>query len=252
MLKADQGHVRNAQDGILNSSVRARLVANSAVKARNFNIEVHYGIVYLLGVARTPQELEAAAYTASTTKGTREVISYVRIAGDNSHQYASGPGYNGRPSTVAAAPSPSYATPSYQQPQYTPQAAPQSAPNYSAPIPLDDDAIDSGEPYYLDPQTGQRIEIPDGVTPIPFVPDTGPGSLGAGGAPLPPGVSPSEFISSNGGETLASMPDSLPSDDYLGNYRTGAAGTAVSVIESAPYRLDPVTGEMIPVRYTND
>lgn len=112
------------------------------------------------------------------------------------------------------------------------------------------DAIESGEPYYLDPQTGQRVEIPEGVKPIPYVPDT-PGSLGAGGSPLPPGAQPSQIL----GEDLPPIADggsAFPTDDQLGKYRTGAPGEAVSVIESAPYMLDPDTGEMIPVKYVTD
>jgi len=41
----------------------------------------------------------------------------------------------------------------------------------------------------------------------------------------------------------------LPSDEELGAYRTGQAGEAVSIIESAPYYVDPDTGEEIPIRF---
>ncbi len=247
-----KGKVRNAKDGILNNSVRARLAANSYVKARNYNIEVHNGVVYLLGVARSPEELAAAAHVASTTRGAREVISYVKIDGDTQSTYAQGPGYNGQPSqprSVASGPSAPYSAPTYTPPSTStlPPAQPLPAQPYAAPtLPhapsaptatiLDDDAIDSGEPYYLDPLTGERIEIPEGVTPIPYVPDTGPGSLGHGGAPIAPG-------------TMASLPTQLPTDAQLGQFRTGQAGEAVSVLESAPYTLDPKTGKMVPVKF---
>lgn len=250
MIKGKQGAVRNAKDGVLNNSVRARLTANKAVKARNFNVEVHDGIVYLLGVARTQDELKMAAHIASTTRGAREVISYVTVAGDTTSQYATGPGYNGQPSTVATAPS--YGTQSYSAPSAPTYIEP-SAPTYTAPSTppttiLDDDAIESGEPYFLDPQTGERVEIPDGVTPIPYVPDMGPGSLGAGGAPLPPAIKQPLTL---GNETGSAAIAQFPSDEDLGQFRTGTAGEAVSVIESAPYMLDPNTGEMIPVKYEN-
>lgn len=171
LLKGKQGALRNVKDGVLNNSVRARLTANKAVKARNFNVEVHDGVVYLLGVARNQDELAMAAHTASTTRGTREVISYVRIAGDNSSQFASGPGYNGQPSNVAAAPS--YGAQSYSLPAAPTYIKP-SSPSYTPSATIrDGDAIESGEPYYLDPQTGERVNIPEGVKPIPFVPDMG-------------------------------------------------------------------------------
>lgn len=249
-----QGFVRNTKDGVLHQSIRARLIANKNIKARNFNIEVHDGVVYLLGVARSPDELALAAQTAATTKGTREVVSYVKLAGDNSNRFAQGPGYNGAPSTVAENPRAGaipYQNPSYQKPlvapiPYSSPLAPAqplpSTPSIGAPNVLDDDAIESGEPYYLDPETGERVEIPEGVKPIPYVPDQGPGSLGFGGKPLPPGVKPSQVLGAN-------APSTLPTDAYLGTYRAGAVGEAVSVIESAPYTIDPQTGEMIPVSY---
>ena len=233
LIKGKQGAVRNVKDGVLNKSVRARLTANKHVKARNFNVEVHDGIVYLLGVARTQDELANAAHIASTTRGAREVISYVRIAGDTGSQYASGPGFNGQPSNVASAPS--YGTQTYSTPpnnNTAPSYIEPSAPTYTAPSTvLDNDAIESGEPYYLDPQTGERVDIPEGVKPIPYMPDAGPGSLGAGGAPLPPAIQqPLTLGNEIGGNAVASF----PTDSELGQFRTGTAGEAVSVIESAP------------------
>lgn len=215
LIKDRQGLVRNTKDGVLNNSVRARLVATKAVKARNYNIEVNDGVVYLLGVARTPEELAMATHIASTTKGTTEVISYVRVADDRSRMTAQGPGFNGQPSNMAGL---SGALPSYTPltqapaqlppiPQATELPALPSAPSTI----LDGDAIDSGEPYYRDPVTGKRVIIPEGVKPIPYVPDGGPGSLGAGGAPLPPGTIPAP---------------------------SGGA-----------YNIDPLTGDIVPVKY---
>lgn len=160
LVEGKQTVSQNARDGLLNNSVKARLVADRNVKARNFNIEVHNGKVYLLGVARHPAELERAAYIASTTKGTQEVVSYVRI-----HD-PSGPATFEIPETYEsynASPTPQsqYAEQSYRElPQgltSTPQAefgGPQQA-----------------EPYYVDPITKERIEIPPGVTPIPLTPE---------------------------------------------------------------------------------
>ena len=41
----------------------------------------------------------------------------------------------------------------------------------------------------------------------------------------------------------------FPSTADLGTFRTGAAGEAVSIIESEPYYLDPKTGKEIPVSF---
>jgi len=195
LIKQKQGLVRNTKDGILNTSVRARLIATKAVKARNYSVEVNDGVVYLLGVARTPEELALAAQIASTTKGTLEVISYVRVAGDTSRLTAIGPGFNGEPSTAAGLPN--YAplaqvpTP-YVQPYIQSVELPSLPTEPSAQ--LDDDAIESGEPYYRDLVTGERITLPEGVTPIPYVPENGVPALGANNIdPLADDVVPASY-----------------------------------------------------------
>jgi len=217
-VKASQGLVRNTKDGVLNNSVRARLISAKTIKARNINIEVNDGIVYLLGVARTPEELAMTTHIASTTRGTREVISYIKLAGDSSRLTANGPGFNGQPNRVSGgqvyrAPNPDQ-IPQGQIPQGQmsdvfppdvdlPPIPDTQAPGISAPSTrLDNDAIESGEPYYRDPVTGERVTIPEGVTPIPYVPDGGPGSLGAGGAPLPAGASGSYIIDPKSGNIV--------------------------------------------------
>jgi len=76
----NRGLTQGTRDTVLGSTVRTRMIAEKGVKARNINIETYNGKVYLLGVARNSAELERAAYIASTTKGVKEVISYVKIA----------------------------------------------------------------------------------------------------------------------------------------------------------------------------
>ena len=58
LVKDKQGFIRNAKDGFLEKSVRTRLLADKYVKGRNFSVETHDGIVYLLGVARDAGELD--------------------------------------------------------------------------------------------------------------------------------------------------------------------------------------------------
>lgn len=218
LLKEKQSVIRNTKDGILQQAVRTRLTADSHVKGRNISLEVHDGIVYLLGVARTPQELERAAHIASTTKGTREVVSYVKVVGDSavlvnansqssyaSPSYApsnnySGQSYSGQSYSGAGAIP--YSPPVTERPTYrplpeglsstpsVPQTLPPAAPSTS--VPRAPDALPDTEPYYVDPVTKERIELPPGVVPIPYMPDTGPGSLGAGALP-PPGGSDEPF-----------------------------------------------------------
>lgn len=211
LLKEKQSVIRNTKDGILQQAVRTRLTADNHVKARNIRLEVHDGIVYLLGVARTPQELERAAHIASTTKGTREVVSYVKVFGDsamlvnaNSQSSYGSPSYGQSYSeqSYSGAGAIPYSPPMTEQPSYrplpeglstapsVPQTLPPAAPSTS--VPRAPDALPDTEPYYVDPVTKERIELPPGVVPIPYMPDTGPGSLGAGALP-PPGGSNEPF-----------------------------------------------------------
>ena len=46
MINGKQSFLRNTKDGILEKKVRTRMTADRLVKARNFNIETHDGIVY--------------------------------------------------------------------------------------------------------------------------------------------------------------------------------------------------------------
>lgn len=220
-INSKQGFVRNTKDGVLEKSVRTRLTVDKYVKGRNFNVETHDGIVYLLGVARDQRELERAARIASTTRGTREVISYVRVA-----NLTDGQNFNSRdrvPSGISQS-----ANQSFTQPQPL-QGFVDATPNPIAQTQI--------------PAPVRNLPL---SAPIPFTPPSA--SLGAqsaqgfsgitGGPTAPPQIDIGERLGKE-----------LPSNDELGAYRTGGAGQAVSVIESAPYYVDPETGQEIPVRF---
>ena len=232
-IKEGQGFVRNTKDGILNKSVKTRLIADKHIKGRNFNVETHDGVVYLLGVARTKDELERAAQIASTTRGAREVISYVRLAdgamppsslpssGSLSAPASSYPQYQAPSISAPTAQAPSIVAPQYRGLPQSLSSAPSGLPPVSAPsLPA------TPEPIYRDPKTGEIIELTPGTKTIPYIPQAA--------TPAP---------------SLSLTPEGFPSDDDLGRYRVGTPGEAVSTIESAPYYVDPETGKEIPVSY---
>lgn len=199
LIQGKQSFLRNTKDGILEKAVRTRMTADKYVKARNFNIETHDGIVYVMGVARTSAELKRAAEIAATTRGAKQVISYARVAnlsGQDEPVFAP---------SAQAAPS-QRALPSILQ--STPDGALPSAPSYQAQVPA--------------PITNAPIG-----QPIPFTAPTAPKEL-------------------NMGDRLGKE---FPSNEELGAFRTGQAGEAVSIIESAPYYIDPDTGKEIPIRF---
>lgn len=70
---------RDLTDRWITEQVRTRLIANSDVKGLNYNIQVYNGVVYLLGLARSEDELRDAAETASRVKGVEKVVSYVKL-----------------------------------------------------------------------------------------------------------------------------------------------------------------------------
>jgi len=186
MLQEKQGFFRNTKDGLLEKSVRARLTADKYVRARNFNVETHEGIVYLMGVARDPGELDRAAKIAALTRGTREVISYVRLADrpieeqlDGANAQAGAAQGGGQASSQAGAtlrPLPDFMTteplpdmdrgdvaaPMRRAPmgESVPYQDPQSLDPYSLgqsgnPLNADPNAA----PFYVDPETGEQIRV---------------------------------------------------------------------------------------------
>lgn len=66
-------------DDWIASRVRSSLVGDASVKSLNYNISTYNGIVYLMGTARSEEELRTATQIASLVKGVREVVSYVKV-----------------------------------------------------------------------------------------------------------------------------------------------------------------------------
>jgi len=75
--KFDLGDALN--DTWINTEVRTRLIADSDIKGVNYNIRVYDGVVYLMGFARSEDELRQAAENASKVKGVKKVVSYVKM-----------------------------------------------------------------------------------------------------------------------------------------------------------------------------
>ena len=78
-IESPGGFFANASDELISTRVRARLLGSSTVQASNFNVETYGGTVYLLGIARSAEELEKAAEEASVVGGVNQVVSYVRL-----------------------------------------------------------------------------------------------------------------------------------------------------------------------------
>ncbi len=180
--------VRGTKDSVLGTRIRTRMIAEKGVKARNINIETVDGKVYLLGVARNSAELERAAYIASTTKGVKEVVSYIKIADQPAGAL---PGRTATAMTMTPRqPGMDPNIPMLGAPGTAPQSAQRQLPDFltrtpngeqlaapSAPVP--------NEPFFRDPATGEVVILPPGTKTIPYNPNsvTDPSTPKVGNAP---------------------------------------------------------------------
>lgn len=80
--------VRSAQDEFITAQIRTRLTASPAVRAINVNIETFHGNVYLMGTARSEQELRRAAEIASVVGGVQRVVSFMQVRAVRAPYYA--------------------------------------------------------------------------------------------------------------------------------------------------------------------
>jgi len=85
-------------DEFIITQIRTRLFASPRVRAVNINLEVFHGNVYLMGTARSDEELRHAAEIASTVGGVRRVVSFMQVV-----QEPVRPNY-----TASASPPPQY------------------------------------------------------------------------------------------------------------------------------------------------
>ena len=80
VVSRPDGVLPDISDYYLSSRVRLALFGTGGVKSSNYNIEIHNGVVYLLGVARTNEELLKATEIVSKVSGVKKVVSYVRVS----------------------------------------------------------------------------------------------------------------------------------------------------------------------------
>lgn len=74
-----KGFVR---DNWITSRLRGSMTLDRNVQSINYSIETVQGIVYLMGVAQNQQELNHVIEKARTISGVKQVVSYVKLAGE--------------------------------------------------------------------------------------------------------------------------------------------------------------------------
>lgn len=161
LVVAERNLGRDVNDRWITEQVRARIIADREIKGVNYNIQVYAGVVYLLGLARTEDELRRAAEHAARVKGVQKVVSYVKMRGRNA------PAEAPPADLVAAEPEP----------------------------PLVEIAPDQDAAPIVPQQPTQRGQYRDPYAPGSTPPPGAPGNLvgnsgGLQSAPLPPLVEP--------------------------------------------------------------
>ncbi|HEY1798375.1 MAG TPA: BON domain-containing protein [Stellaceae bacterium] len=119
-----------AQDAWMTAQLRKDLVLEQDVRSDNYTIETANGSIYLMGSARSQEELAKATYLARYVPGVRRVVSYVQIrsgvpiAQGQSSPPPLGPseGYNSGPSSYSGSGPSSYS--GGPDGGYTPPSAP--------------------------------------------------------------------------------------------------------------------------------
>ncbi len=77
---------QGARDLWIDERLGAALLADAAVIRSNYQIIVSNGVVYLLGVAQGPQELNRAVEHARNIRGVKKIVSHVLYVGDPRRQ----------------------------------------------------------------------------------------------------------------------------------------------------------------------
>jgi osmotically-inducible protein OsmY len=71
-----------AKDLAASATLRGKLIADSEISSLNFSIDVVNGIVYLSGVASTPNEMNKVVSHAERLRFAQEVVNYIILAQD--------------------------------------------------------------------------------------------------------------------------------------------------------------------------
>lgn len=70
------------KDKYISSRLRTELTFNRDVQSINYSIDTVQGIVYMMGIAQNQAELNRVIETARTIAGVKQVVSYVKLAGE--------------------------------------------------------------------------------------------------------------------------------------------------------------------------
>lgn len=76
------GIARDLNDFRISQQLRAKLLADYKIASVNYSLETIDGVIYMIGIAQTEDELERVALHARTIAGVKKVVSYVQLKDD--------------------------------------------------------------------------------------------------------------------------------------------------------------------------
>ena len=83
-ISNDEGILDYADDLIMKTKINAKLLLDKDILNLNYSVEVVNGIVYLIGIAQSQDELNSVINISENTYGVQNVINYVRLKDINS------------------------------------------------------------------------------------------------------------------------------------------------------------------------
>ena len=80
---ADTSSIKDiAKDLAASATLRGKMIADQDISSLNFSIDVVNGIVYLSGVASTPEEINKVVSLAENLRFAQEVVNYIILSQD--------------------------------------------------------------------------------------------------------------------------------------------------------------------------
>jgi osmotically-inducible protein OsmY len=74
-----EGLGTTAKDSWISTQLKTKILFDEKVSSINYNLHTVHGVVYLMGIAKSQQELDHVVHMARHTSGVKKVISYVRV-----------------------------------------------------------------------------------------------------------------------------------------------------------------------------
>ena len=96
-ISEGQGIRGYARDSRIIAELRTKILFDRSIRSINYTIETVGGVVYLMGVAWSQQELDRVVDHARNINSVRRVVSYVRLRGQDPAQMVGAP-----PSSIAS------------------------------------------------------------------------------------------------------------------------------------------------------